>query len=113
MSEKPLTFTEFWAIYLAAHKDKRTRAIHYVGTVTACLMVLCFLASGDYWVLLAAPVVGYAPAWFGHAVFERNRPATFSHPWWSLRGDFRMLYCAATGRLGSELTRAGIAFVER
>ena len=65
-------------------------------------------ATGDWRWLVAMPVVGYAPAWLGHMVFERNRPATFAHPVWSLAGDFRMLALFLAGRLGGELRRAGV-----
>jgi hypothetical protein len=54
---------------------------------------------------LLTPVVGYAPAWFGHFVIEKNRPATFTYPTWSLRGDLRMLSLALAGRMGEELAR--------
>ena len=57
--------------------------------------------------LLAAPVAGYALAWFGHFKFEHNRPETFGHPVWSLISDFRMLGMFLSGRLGDELRIAG------
>jgi len=108
MTDRPTSFAAFWPHYLAAHADRRTRAAHYCGTALGCLLVLCFAAGGGVWALIAAPFAGYAPAWAAHAAFERNRPATFSHPLWSFAADFRMLYLAARGRLGEELARAGL-----
>jgi hypothetical protein len=102
-------FAAFWPHYLAQHANPRTRAVHYCGTVLGCLLLGCFAVGGGVWALVAAPVAGYGPAWAAHALIERNRPATFTHPLWSFAGDFRMLYCAATGRLRAELARAGLA----
>jgi hypothetical protein len=53
--------------------------------------------------------MGYGPAWFGHFVLERNRPATFDYFLYSLRGDFVMLGCAVRRRMGSELAQADTA----
>jgi hypothetical protein len=71
--------------------------------------VLASLAAGAVvaprWALLA-PVVGYGSAWIGHFFFEKNKPATFTHPLWSLRGDFRMYWLMLIGRMGPEVERA-------
>ena len=67
------------------------------------------VATRHFALLLAALVCGYAFAWVGHFFVEHNRPATFRHPLWSFRADFKMLGCALSGRLASELQRAGVS----
>lgn len=98
-----MTYREFWRRYLAAHRDPRTRGLHYLGTLLALAAVAAAAASRDWRWLVAAPVAGYAFAWTGHLVFEKNRPETFGHPLWSLMSDFRMLGLFLCGRLGREL----------
>ena len=103
-----MSYPEFWRMYLAAHADRRTRAMHYLGTILAVAALVVAGAAQDWRWLLAAPTAGYAFAWFGHFVFEHNRPATFGHPNWSLISDFRMLGLFIAGRLGAELRLAGV-----
>jgi hypothetical protein len=103
-----MTYAEFWPRYLGAHRDPRTRALHYLGTLGAAASLGLALATRDWRWLVAAPVLGYGPAWLGHLAFERNRPETFAHPVWSLASDIRMVGLFVTGRLASELRRAGI-----
>ena len=100
-----MTYAEFWLRYLTAHADPRTRAVHYIGSGAGVALLIAFAATRDWRYLVAAPLVGYACAWFGHAVFEHNRPETFGHPLWSLYSDFRMFVLFLAGRLSAELRR--------
>jgi hypothetical protein len=102
-----VTYAEFWPRYLKAHDGSRTRALHYLGTGAGTVLLAAFVATRDRRLLVAAPVLGYACAWIGHAVFERNRPETFGHPLWSLYSDFRMLTLFLAGRLPAEMRRVG------
>jgi hypothetical protein len=103
-----VNYAEFWPRYLAAHADRRTRMLHYLGTLGAAAFVGLAISLADWRWLVAAPLVGYGPAWLGHAVFEHNRPETFQHPVWSLLSDIRMLGLSLTGRLGAERRRCGM-----
>ncbi len=91
------TFEAFWPWYLQQHRNPLNRWLHIAGTL-ALLPVLWLALRHSPWWWLALPVTGYGPAWIGHFLVERNRPATFRHPFWSLRADFRMCFLCLTGR---------------
>lgn len=109
MARRYTTFAEFWPHYLREHARPRTRALHYIGTSLAVGIALAALLSGSWLLLLAMPLAGYFFAWIAHFTVEKNRPATFTYPLWSLAGDFRMWWLWLTGRLAPELDRAGVA----
>jgi len=71
--------------------------------VIVCLAALA-LTRNPWW-LLAALLCGYGFAWFAHFVVEKNRPATFQHPFWSFISDFKMIWYMLTGRMGREVER--------
>ncbi len=108
MAERIQTYAEFWPFYLNEHSRPATRSLHYFGTCLGILLLVLAIVLGDLWLVLAAVIVGYSFAWFAHFFVEHNRPATFTYPLWSFVSDFKMLWCWLAGRLGRELTQAGI-----
>lgn len=107
MTERISTYRDFWPYYLREHRNPMCRRWHFLGTSAALGIGVIALVTGNLSWLWALPVVGYAPAWIGHFGFEKNRPATFSYPLWSLWSDFRMFGTWLAGRLENELRRAG------
>jgi hypothetical protein len=103
--ERIETFEEFWDYYVGEHKDPNTRRLHFLGTTLAGLCVAGGLLTRRRWLLLLAPLLGYGPAWIGHFFIEKNRPATFKYPLWSLQADFVMWWKTLTGTMQSEVDR--------
>jgi hypothetical protein len=100
------SYDEFFLHYLRQHRDPQNRLLHACGTGLASAVVIGSIALGHPWFALLFPVIGYSFAWFGHLVVERNQPATWGHPWWSFRSDFKMLGLMLTGRLDPWLRKA-------
>jgi hypothetical protein len=92
-------FEEFYPFYLGEHADRTSRRLHVIGTSAAVLQILAAIVLREPMLCLTALVSGYGFAWVGHYVFEKNRPATFKHPLYSLRGDFRMARQVFSGRI--------------
>ena len=107
------SFSAFWLFYLREHARPATRALHYLGTSLVFVFGLAGIVTGNVVLFWAMPLAGYLFAWIAHLAIERNRPATFTHPLWSLIADFRMWGLWITGRLGAELARAGVAAHQR
>ncbi|HVN44188.1 MAG TPA: DUF962 domain-containing protein [Steroidobacteraceae bacterium] len=92
------SFREFYPYYLQQHTERISRRLHVAGTLLALALAVAAIALRRWAWLWAVPLVGYVPAWLGHFLFERNAPATFRHPLYSLRGDFTMLIEVLSGR---------------
>lgn len=98
-------FTEFWPFYLSQHTKPRTRFWHFIGTTTVFAWLISAIVYQNAWLVLGAPVTAYALAWYSHFFVEGNKPATFGHPFWSLRADFKMYGLMLIGRLDRELEK--------
>ena len=100
------SFKEFYPFYLSEHKNKTSRILHFIGTFLVLGLLVFLLVSqkeARFWIAL--PLTGYGFAWVGHAFFEKNKPATFKHPLWSLRGDFTLFFDILRGKRGFDATK--------
>jgi hypothetical protein len=93
------SFAEFYPFYLSEHRHPVSRALHYIGTWGSILFLVAALVTGEPWWLAGSAISGYSFAWLGHFRFERNRPATFRYPFYSLAADFRMWWDLNLGKL--------------
>ncbi|MBC7698834.1 Mpo1-like protein [Aquabacterium sp.] len=93
------SFKAFYPFYLSQHADLVCRRLHVMGSLLVLVALASVVVSRQWVYLLGVPVIGYAFAWVGHFVFEKNKPATFSHPIYSFMGDWVMLYQVLTGKV--------------
>jgi len=107
MARSITRYRDFWPYYLREHGRPQTRALHYVGTALSLWFLLIALGAGGWWWLLV-PLAGYGFAWGAHFGVEKNRPATFTYPLWSLFSDYRMFFLWFAGRLDPHLKSAGV-----
>jgi hypothetical protein len=95
------TVGAFYPFYLSQHQVRWNRRLHFVGTTLVLLLAASALALHNGWLVAGLPLAGYGFAWAGHFFFEKNRPATFSYPLYSLMCDFRMYWDIWRGRLSA------------
>jgi len=100
-------FEEFWPFYVGQHLRSGTRLLHFGGT-TLGLLCLARAIAADEPVFLWGLVASYGLAWIGHFFIEKNRPATFQYPVWSLLGDLKMYGLMWRGKMTAEVGRLGV-----
>jgi hypothetical protein len=93
------SFAEFYPFYLSEHANRTCRRLHFVGSSLSLVCLAALLATGNPWWLLAGLLCGYGFAWVGHFFLEKNKPATFSHPFYSFAGDWVMYRDIWRGRI--------------
>ena len=93
------SFGEFYWYYLSEHRHPVSRTLHFIGTFGVIALVVAIPFLGKWWMYALVPLMGYGFAWVGHFGFEKNRPATFKHPLYSLASDFIMFWDILRGRI--------------
>jgi hypothetical protein len=88
----------FYPFYLSQHLNGTCRTLHFVGTSLLIISFLTFLITWNWVYLAIVPVLGYGFACVGHYFFEKNKPATFQYPGYSLASDFIMYWDLLTGK---------------
>ena len=99
MEERYKSFKDFYPFYLSQHQNVTCRRLHFIGTALVILTAIYSLFLLELTPLILMPVFGYGFAWVGHFVFEKNRPATFTYPLYSLSGDFVMFKDILSGKI--------------
>ena len=99
-------FKSFYPYYLTEHGDATNRILHFCGTLLFFVCLLAGFITGKWWLFIMIPVVGYGFAWVGHYFIEKNKPATFTYPLYSLGSDFVMFWHILTGQINAKLEDA-------
>lgn len=92
------TFSEFYPYYLSEHKDRTCRTLHFIGTSLFFVFLMGAFLFHKLELLILCPIAGYGFAWVGHFFFEKNKPATFQYPLYSLLGDFKLYFEILAGK---------------
>jgi len=99
MNERYGRFADFYPFYLREHSNRICRQLHFIGSGLVLLVLAAVFVTGRWSGLILLPVFGYGFAWVGHFFFEKNRPATFRYPLYSLVGDWVMFRDILLGRI--------------
>ena len=108
MDKRITDYNEFYKYYLKEHSNAICRLLHIIGTtIVLALLLTSIIHQNPYW-LIFVPLSGYGFAWIGHFVFEKNQPATFKYPLWSLKSDFKMYFDVLSGKISLDSSKDSI-----
>ena len=92
------SFQEFYPYYLEEHKLPPTKLFHFFGSLGSIVFVILAILTKTTWILLLAALSGYGAAWLSHFFIEKNKPATFTYPFFSLISDYIMFFEILRGK---------------
>jgi hypothetical protein len=93
------SLSEFYPFYLSEHRNGMCRFFHLIGSVSVIAVFAVGIAVGNPHIFWLALLTGYGCAWIGHFGFEKNMPATFDNPGYSLASDWIMMKDILIGRI--------------
>ena len=96
--KKYKSFKAFYPYYLKEHERPHTKLLHFIGTFFSFVFLTLLFISLNPIYFVAALVSGYGAAWISHFFIEKNKPATFSYPLYSLMGDYKMFFETLLGK---------------
>jgi hypothetical protein len=99
MTKEYKSFATFYPFYLSQHQNKTCRRLHFVGSLLILVLITYACLIQQFKLLFFIPLIGYGFAWVGHFIFERNKPATFTYPLYSLLGDWVMFKDILIGKI--------------
>ena len=88
--EKYKTFKDFYPYYIEEHSKPKTKLLHFIGTSISLFFLVQLVITFDPIYLIYALLSGYGFAWVAHFFIEKNKPATFTYPFYSFIGDHKM-----------------------
>ena len=93
------SFSEFYPFYLSEHGDKLNRRLHFTGLLLGLIVLVIVIITQKWVLLILIPVFGYGFAFLGHYFIEKNKPATFKYPLYSIMGDLVMFKDIIIGKI--------------
>lgn len=92
-------YHEFYRFYLTEHCHIMSRRLHVAGSSIGLYFFSKALRQRKAKYLAYGLLSGYACAWIGHFIFEKNKPASFKQPLYSFISDWRMFADVLRGNL--------------
>ena len=90
MEKKYTNFKDFYPCYISEHSHKTTKLLHFIGTTFSLYFLLNFFLSFEIKFIFYSLISGYGFAWVAHFFIEKNKPATFTYPFYSFIADHVM-----------------------
>ena len=103
-----ISYSDFWRLYLDAHRNPLTRGMHYAATAVGAGATLAAALLGEILLAPAGIAVAVGMAVGSHRFIEHNRPLIRINPLYGAACDLRMLWLAMIGGLPREYQRLGL-----